>query len=83
MQYEEPDRVQKVIILTINGLGWVGFCFRVIRGWHASPSGAHFWGIYLAVAFPLLWYSMLRERNSFLTLTGVTLVLLGVLGISF
>jgi hypothetical protein len=83
MEFEKPDRVQKVIFLAINGLGLLSLCVRLIRGWHVIPWDARLWEIYLVVIFPLLWRNLLREKSSFSLLIGISLVLLGVLGVTF
>jgi len=83
MQYEEPDPVLKVILLTMNALGLVGLCAYMIRHWHALPPDAHFWGIYLVVAFLLLWESVLRGRSIVSIMIGLSVIIGGVIGISF
>ncbi len=83
MKHAEPDRLQKVVFLAVNALGWLGLVIRLVRYWHAMPSDAHFWGIAVVVMFPALWRDLLREKNSFLSLITATLTFLAVLGIAF
>ncbi len=83
---EKPDRLHKAIFLLMNTVNWLGFSVQLVRHWHRMPPGLHFWGIYIAVIFPLLWYVMLREECSLVILVGITLASLGAssaLGLCF
>jgi len=75
---EKPDRTHKVILLLVNVVCWLGLSVRLMRRWHGMPSGIEFWGIYLAVIFPVLLSVMLRDKSSLGSLVGVTLAFLGV-----
>jgi hypothetical protein len=82
MKFQEPDPVQRIIILILNGVGWLAFCIRILMRWQAMPPAPRLFGIYLAIVFPLLWRDLMREKSSFSILMGVTLLFLGVLGLA-
>src|SRR5215475_11307113 len=76
--YKKPDSASLVVLHIINLVAWLTLCFTLIRDWRAMPPHLHFWIIYLAVIFPLLWETMLREKRGLVSLVGLTLAFLGV-----
>ena len=78
LESQKPARLHKIVFLLINAVNWLGLFLRLMRRWHSMPSNLHFWGIYLAIVFPLLWYVMLREKSGLVSLVGITLAFLGV-----
>jgi hypothetical protein len=76
--YRKPDRLWLGILLFINLVDWFLLCVVLVRRWHAMASHLHFWGVYLAVVFPLLWDTMRREKSGLVSLVGITLAFLGV-----
>lgn len=71
------DRVVSSIFLAMNGLLWLAFCFRMITRWHLTAHGLHVWLVDLAVIVPLLWHSLLKDKVSLSSMTGVSLVFIG------
>jgi hypothetical protein len=63
MTLEALDRPIKFIFVLSNVLVWTAFCVRLAFRWHQIPTSSHSAGISLAVMFPLLWYSLLREND--------------------
>jgi hypothetical protein len=82
MKFQEPDRVQKIILLIINSVVWLSFSIRMIKHWHVIPWGPRLFEIYLAIMFPLLWHELIREKSRFSLLMGFTLVFGGVVGLA-
>ncbi len=80
--YQQPDRLHLGILLVLNVGNWLMLCLGLIRHWHAMPSHSHFWGIYLAVIFPLLWNTMRKEKCGLGSLMIMTFAFAGV-AISF
>jgi len=75
---QKPDRVWLVILLSLNLVAWFLLSFDMVRRWRAMPSHLHFWGIYMAIIFPLVWDTMRREKCGLGSLVGITLAFLGV-----
>ena len=82
MKSQEPDAVQRAILLTVNSLGLLALLYRVITHWNALPWAPRIWGAGLTVVFALLWRDLIREKSSLLILIGVSGVLLGALGLA-
>jgi hypothetical protein len=82
VKFHEPDRLQKIILLVLNGIGWLSFCIRIIMHWPVMAWNSRLFGIYLAIVFPLLCHGLIREKSSFSLLMGVTLLFIGVLGLA-
>jgi hypothetical protein len=82
MKFQEPDPVQIIILLILNGVLWLSFCIRIIMHWHLMPWNPRLFGIYLAIVFPLLWCDLVREKSGFSVLMGVTLLFGGVVGLA-
>src|SRR5215470_7952135 len=57
---------------------WLAFCIRTITRWHFIAHGLHFWFIGLALIVPLLWHSLLKDKTSISSMTGVSLLFLTV-----
>lgn len=66
-------------------LGAIGV--RLARCWNNTSELFHFWAVFMAAAFGLLWFSLVREKsarlswNNLLSLCFAVLVLLGAEGI--
>jgi hypothetical protein len=77
-ELDASDRVVSSIFLAINGLLWLAFCIRMITRWQFIAHGLHVWLIDLAVIVPLLWHSLLKDKSSLSSMTGVSLLFMGV-----
>ena len=78
-ELDASDRVVSAIFLTMNGLLWLALCTRTIMRWHLIAHDLHVWLVDLAVIFPLLWHSLLKDKSSLSSMTGVSLLFLGVM----
>ncbi len=78
-ELDASDPVVSGIFLAMNGLLWLVFCIRVITRWHFIAHGLHFWLIALAIIAPSLWHSLLKDKISLSSMTGVSLLFMGVL----
>ena len=81
-ELDASDPVVIGIFLGMNGLLWLAFCIRTILRWHVIGPGLHFWLIGLALIVPLLWYSLLKDKTSISSMTGMSLLFLNVVMLS-
>jgi len=58
----------------------VALCVRLIRRWTITSGDFHYWAIGLLIVFALLWASLLREKNSPMSLGTAALVLFAAEG---
>jgi hypothetical protein len=63
MGFEALGKPIKLLFGIGNALVWVLFCGRLILRWHVMPVQSHWSGISLAIIFPLLWESLLRDKD--------------------
>ena len=77
-ELDASDRVVSAIFLTMNGLLWLAFCIRTIMRWHVIAHGLHVWFIDVALIVPLLWHSLLKDKSSISSMTGVSLLFMAV-----
>jgi hypothetical protein len=77
-QLDASDRVVSAIFLAVNGLLWLALCSRMIMRWHVIAHDLHVWLIELAIITPLLWHSLLKDKSSLSSMTGVSLLFMGV-----
>jgi hypothetical protein len=81
-ELDSSDPVVIGIFLGMNGLLWLAFCIRTIMRWHFIAHGLHFWLIGLALIVPLLWHSLLKDKTSISSMTGVSLLFMNVVMLS-
>jgi hypothetical protein len=81
-QLDASDPVVSGIFLAMNGLLWLAFCIRTIMRWHFIAHGLHVWFIGLALIVPLLWHSLLKDKTSISSMTGVSLLFITVVMLS-
>lgn len=81
-ELDASDPVVIGIFLGMNGLLWLAFCFRMIMRWYLIAHGLHFWFIGLALILPLLWHSLLKDKTSISSMTGVSLLFMSVVMLS-
>jgi hypothetical protein len=81
-ELDASDPVVSGIFLAMNGLLWLAFCIRTMMRWHFIAHGLHFWFIALALIVPLLWHSLLKDKTSISSMTGVSLLFMTVVMLS-
>jgi len=81
-ELDASDPVVSGIFLAMNGLLWLAFCIRTIMRWHFIAHGLHFWFVELALLVPLLWHSVLKDKTSISSMTGVSLLFMTVVMLS-
>ncbi len=81
-ELDASDPVVSGIFLAMNGLLWLAFCIRTIMHWHFIAHGLHFWFVELALLVPLLWHSVLKDKTSISSMTGVSLLFMTVVMLS-
>lgn len=64
-------------------LGWFALCVLTVRHWRELPADSHFWNPVCAAAFLLLWFYMLKEKNSTLSIATAVVVLLASIKMAF
>jgi len=64
-------------------LSWFALSVLTIRRWHNLPAESHFWAPGSICMFLLLWFYMLREKNSTLATVAAALALLATTRLSF
>jgi hypothetical protein len=79
---DASDPVVSGIFLAMNGLLWLAFCIRTIMRWHFIAHGLHFWFVGLALIVPLLRHSLLKDKTSISSMTGVSLLFMTVVMLS-
>jgi hypothetical protein len=77
-ELDVSDPVVSGIFLALNGLLWLAFCIRTIMRWHFIAHGLHFWFVGLALIVPLLWHSLLKDKTSISSMTGLSLLFMTV-----
>jgi hypothetical protein len=81
-ELDASDPVVLGIFLAMNGVLWLAFCIRTIVRWHFIAHGFH--GLFVGLAFitPLLWHSLLKDKSSVSSMTGVSLLFMTVVMLS-
>jgi len=76
------DKVVLVLADIYFLLVWILFCLHLIRGWSTMDPRLHPDMLTLTLAFGALWITLLRERNSILSML-LALTLLPVYHLAF
>jgi hypothetical protein len=79
-------KLSRVSYLTANTaflLTWLSFCTRTVVRWQGSTPTSEFWAAGCAAMFLLLWFYMLREKNSTLAVVTMMLTLLASTHMTF
>jgi hypothetical protein len=65
------------------GLCWFTYCGLAVYRWHNLVPDSHFW-LPLGVAmFLLLWFYLIREKNSTLSIATAVLAMLASMKVAF
>lgn len=81
-ELDASDPVVRGIVLAMNGLLWLALCIRTIMRWHFIAHGLHVWFIALIIIVPSLWQSLLKDKTSLSSMTGLSLLFLTVVMLS-
>ncbi len=72
-----------VIANAAFGLAWLTLCVLTVQRWYGLPQDSHFWAPGSLAMFLLLWFYMLREKNSTLSVVAAALALFATTKLSF
>jgi len=81
-ELDGSDPVVIGVFIAMNGLLWLAFCFRTMMRWQFIARGLHAWIVGPAFIAPLLWHSLLKDKTSVSSMTGVSLLFLSVVMLS-
>lgn len=84
--WREAMRYRKLWYVIANCaflLCWIFLSVLTARRWHRLAADSHFWAIALIGMFLLLWFYMLREKNSTLTIAAGVIALLASTKLAF
>jgi hypothetical protein len=76
-------RLWLIMANTAFGLCWAMLLGLAMRHWHELAPESHYWTPLCAAMFLLLWFYMIREKNSTLSIATAVLALLASIKMAF